>query len=230
MTDLKIRASYAGALMTDPRNKSESLSETAKTMLQELFIAEKYGREKDFTSAAIQKGLTNEELGITQYCKYAESFLTKNNRRFQNDYLIGTPDIVDTYNDTVIDVKCSWSIHTFIKSEMTKMYEFQLRSYLALTGCKHATLAYVLTDTPDNLIHNEVRRICYQIGSMADEVEIEREVRKQMTFKDIPASDKIRLFHLEHDPEKIQELYKRIEAAREYYTGLSLSNVKPVEV
>lgn len=230
MTPLKIRASHAGALMTDPRNKSEALSETAKTMLQELFIAERYGREKDFTSAAIEKGLTNEELGITQYCQWAESFLTKNIRRFQNDYLIGTPDIVDTYNDTVVDIKVSWSLHTFIKSEMTKMYEYQLRSYMQLTGSSKAILAYVLTDTPDNLIHNEVRRICYQIGSMADEVEIEREVRKQMTFKDIPASDKIRLFHLEHDESKIAELYKRIEAAREYYATLSLSNVKPVEV
>jgi hypothetical protein len=228
MTNLKIHCHIAGALMTDPRNKSEVLSETAKTMLQELFIAERYGREKDFTSAAIQKGLTNEELGITQYCQYAESFLTKNVRRFQNDYLIGTPDIVDTYNDTVIDIKTSWNLFTFIKGDMTKMYEYQLRSYLALTGCKKATLAYVLTDTPDNLIHNEVRRICYQIGSMADEAEIEREVRKQMTFKDIPSHDKIRLFHLEHDPEKIEQLYKRIEAAREYYATLSLSNVKEV--
>src|SRR5688572_16411073 len=109
MTDLKIHCHIAGALMTDPKSKEDklagNLSETAKTMLQELFIAERYGREKDFTSNAIQKGLTNEELGITQYCKYAESFLTKNIKRFQNDYLIGTPDIVDTFNDTVIDIK-----------------------------------------------------------------------------------------------------------------------------
>lgn len=219
---LKIRASSAGQIMTDPRSKSELLSETTKSTLQEIFIAEKYGRYKDFSSDAIVKGLTNEEQAITQFCFMHDLFLSKNIKHFENDFIKGTPDLIT--EDAVIDVKCSWDLFTFIKSDLTKNYEYQLLCYMELTGKKKATLAYVLTDTPENLIQNEVRRIMYQVKD-ANEQEVYEGLKKQMTYNDIPDQDKIRLFHIEYDQEKLDKLYARIILCRGYYESLTLTNL-----
>jgi hypothetical protein len=47
---MKIRASQIGKLMATPRSKGESLSQTAKTYIQELVLEHKYGIRKEFWS------------------------------------------------------------------------------------------------------------------------------------------------------------------------------------
>jgi hypothetical protein len=46
---LKIRCSALGKIMTNSRSKSEVLSKTCKTYLQELAIEEMYGIKKEFS-------------------------------------------------------------------------------------------------------------------------------------------------------------------------------------
>ncbi len=67
MNQFKIRCSAIGQLMTEARSKSEPLSETAKEYIRQQWIADTYGRQKDFSSKAIQKGIANEEQGIRPY-------------------------------------------------------------------------------------------------------------------------------------------------------------------
>ena len=45
---MKIRCSALGRLMTAPRNKSEVLSKTAQSYIQELVLEEKFGIKKSF--------------------------------------------------------------------------------------------------------------------------------------------------------------------------------------
>jgi hypothetical protein len=45
---MKIRCSALGRLMTAPRNKSEVLSKTAQSYIQELVLEEKFGIKKEF--------------------------------------------------------------------------------------------------------------------------------------------------------------------------------------
>jgi hypothetical protein len=47
---MKIRASQIGKIMATPRSKGESLSQTAKTYIQELVLEHKYGIRKEFWS------------------------------------------------------------------------------------------------------------------------------------------------------------------------------------
>ena len=54
---MKIRCSALGRLMTAPRNKTELLSQTAKTYIQELVLEHKYGIKKEFSSRYTDKGL-----------------------------------------------------------------------------------------------------------------------------------------------------------------------------
>ena len=45
--NILFRCSSFGYIMTEPRSKSETLSETTKTHLVEKFVSTKYGRETD---------------------------------------------------------------------------------------------------------------------------------------------------------------------------------------
>ena len=53
---LKIRCSALGKIMTNSRSKTEALSKTTKTYLQELAIEEMYGVRKEFSSRYTDKG------------------------------------------------------------------------------------------------------------------------------------------------------------------------------
>jgi hypothetical protein len=59
---MKIRCSAIGKIMTNPKTKGESLSQTTKTYLQELAVEEIYGIRKEFSSRYTDKGNEVEEL------------------------------------------------------------------------------------------------------------------------------------------------------------------------
>ena len=61
---MKIRSSAIGKIMTNPKTKGESLSQTTKTYLQELAVQEVYGIRKEFSSRYTDKGNEVEELSI----------------------------------------------------------------------------------------------------------------------------------------------------------------------
>jgi len=53
---MKIRCSAIGKIMTNPRSKSEVLSQTTKSYIQELALEHLYGIKKDFNSRYTDKG------------------------------------------------------------------------------------------------------------------------------------------------------------------------------
>jgi hypothetical protein len=61
---MKIRSSAIGKIMTNPKTKGESLSQTTKTYLQELAVQKVYGIRKEFSSRYTDKGNEVEELSI----------------------------------------------------------------------------------------------------------------------------------------------------------------------
>jgi hypothetical protein len=129
----KARASASGKLMTAPRAKSETLSETTKTYVYEWLKESIYGIRK---------------LDL--------SFAIKNEKFFEDDYFTGTPDLI--VDGVVYDTKCSWDCFTFPLFDNdipTKDYYYQLQVYMHLTGCKKACLVYVLLNTPEELTYEE---------------------------------------------------------------------------
>lgn len=223
-TPLKIRASKAGLLMTDPKSAKDkaegNLSEGAKTYLRELWIAKTYNRRKDVVTKYIEKGLLNEETSIDYASLLHNELYEKNLNLFANDYLTGTPDIItDTH---VVDVKSSYDIFTFMKADLTDIYYYQLLCYMELTGVKQGRLIYCLTDAPEATIQRELKTAKWQLQK--DNVsELEEKLRREMCYQDIPLKDKVKVFEVEYDGEEISRLYKKIEKARTYYTGLSLN-------
>lgn len=213
----KFRCSKLGDLMTEPRAKKDILSQTTLTYLNEIFIGEQTGREKDISNKYMMKGLLQEEDSISLLTDVTGKFYIKNAEKFENLYVKGTPDIVD---DVIIDIKTSWDIWTFAKAEVSKDYYWQLQGYMWLTGRKKAVLNYCLVNSPDQLIQDELRKLSWKMF-MIDPIdplylEAEAKTRLNMTFDDIKPEYRVKTFEVDFSEEDIKKLQVRIDDCREY--------------
>lgn len=219
---MKIRASQLGKIMTAPRSKSEVLSQTAKTYIEELAKEHLFGIKKVFKSRYTDKGneveekaieLTEEVLGF--------EFLTKNEDYFENDYIKGTPDIIT--HSLVIDVKSSWSGDTFpfFETELpNKDYYYQVMGYMWLTGKKNALISYCLINTPEEIVNDEIRRTAWGKYEIEPSEETIRDVVAIHNFNHIPKDRRVKAFHVEYNEGVVNEMKTRIEHCRTYFNEL----------
>lgn len=235
-----VRASQLGALMSKGRGKVE-WGKTAHQSILDAVLFNKYGVEKSLQSKYLDKGIINEPKALRMLVKKMGWDLDpdqlQKNRLF-NDYLTGEPDLLvdDERGQFLADVKCSYDAGTFPwmvdLSDLKKhnaTYWYQMQAYMLLSGVKRSVLAYCLTDTPSHMINDEVQRRTYKAMVYPDnadrsmdliEDEIREQTTKQMTFSQIPDSQKIRIFEVQYDPEAIDEITDRIIEARKIYAGI----------
>lgn len=232
------RCSSISKLMTEPKLKADkeagNLSETTKTYLIDVYVAEKYNREQDITSKYLEKGLMVEEDSITLLSRVKKTFYKKNEERVRNEFLSGTPDLfvgesIDTASE-IIDIKSSWDIFTFFKaraSDINSAYWWQLQGYLALTGATSARLCYCLVNTPETLVADEKRKLMYKMNVATTEddnyVEACEKIDRAMNYDDIPMSDRVFEFYIERDDEAIYRIYDKVRKARQYLNELEKS-------
>ena len=198
--NFKCRASAAGKLMTNPRSKSETLSETTKTYAEEWLKECIYGFPKEIDNKYLKKGIMMEDVAIDKAIEWLDlSFAIKNEQHYADDYFTGTPDLI--VDGVVYDIKNSWSCWTFplFENEIpTKDYFYQLQIYMYLTGCKKAELIYVLLNTPEELIGYETLH----------------------NYDNIDKKYKIKTFKIDFQSEVIEELQNRIINVRDYIKQL----------
>mgnify|MGYP001978134333 CR=1 FL=1 len=104
---LKIRCSSIGKIMTNARSKTETLSKTTISYLEEWTKEQIYSRRKEIFSKYLDKGNAVEVDSldfIKTHLNYKQ--LEKNEESFENDFLTGTPDAI--LDDHIIDVKNSY--------------------------------------------------------------------------------------------------------------------------
>ncbi|MGJ7529814.1 hypothetical protein [Variovorax sp. GB1P17] len=156
MLDFKFRCSAIGKLMTEPKTQKEGpLSVGAKTYIRELAAQEIFSVEFDFSSKETTKGIEVEGESIELLNRVRGLTLEKNNERRSNDFITGECDLYDTDRKRGHDLKSSWSIKTFPISTTDcedKLYEWQMRGYMALWGAEEWEVNYALIDTPEQLI------------------------------------------------------------------------------
>lgn len=222
-SNYKFRASGVGNLMTEPRSKSETLSDTTKTYLRDIYIKEVYGRSKDISNKFIEKGLFVEEDSFDLMQLHYGKLLIKNKESFENKWVKGTPDIV---MDRIADAKSSWDIHTFFAADGTnKDYYWQGLVYMWLTKKKVFDLCYCLNNAPEHLIVSEKNRRMWGKGLQDGSIEMEameHEVELNMKFDDIPADKRIRVFTFKYNNEDVKKLKAKIKDARDYLNSLDL--------
>lgn len=235
LNDIKIRCSSLGYVMTEPRTKSETLSETCKGHLADIMVRAKYNRQNDIFNRYTTKGLMVEEDSITLYSRLTKKFYRKNEEQLVNDWISGTPDLYEGDSidaaSIVHDIKSSWDIFTFFRQHeaaLNKQYYWQMQGYMMLTGAKEARLAYCLINTPNILLMDEMRKLAYKMGAATEESEEYKkaceELTHSMTYDDIPLKERCIIQTIQRDEEAIERIKIRVGQCRDYmaskYTSL----------
>jgi hypothetical protein len=217
-----VRCSSLGKLMTEPRSKSEVLSQTAKSYIEDLFNELEFGYRKEFSSRYTDKGLEMEDEAI-QFAseQFDWEFVVKNTERFTNDYITGEPDI--NTDSLLADIKCSWSLDTYpmFEAEMkNKDYYWQLQGYMWLTGKAEAELVYCLMNTPLQIVEDEVRRAHWKAGLIDEDIDLRHEVQTKHNYDNIPSKLRVKRYIVERDEKAIEKIIEKVEIARKYYKML----------
>lgn len=220
----KFHPSSLGKLMTNDRS-GKNVGETCKAALLDIWIEATYGRTRDFENKYTSKGTAVEETSITLYSLQRKKFYKKNIETFEDEYFIGTPDIVD--KEEVIDIKSCWSLFTFydkIHEKINKAYELQLQGYMKLVKKKQSRLAYVLVNTPAFILEKEKYNFKFKFEEIDPDTNpayvagIEQ-IDKNGTFDDIPEADRWMDFTLEE--RDLSEEYARLDWCREFLNDLN---------
>lgn len=213
----------------------KSLGKTGETYCVEWLKDYLYKRRPDIKSKFIEKGNSEEESGFTLMATELNlGMVYKNTDFFSNSFMCGTPDLI--IGDTVYDNKCAWSLATFpmFKSECdNKMYEFQLQSYMELTGCAKAVLAYTLIDAPVNLVERETKwltspdDVYRKIHEMVYTKTYFDELCEHLCptcekdyFVEIPEEKRIKTFEFQKDSKIIEKMEQRVNECRKFIKTL----------
>lgn len=194
LNEFKIRCSAISLIMTEPRSKSEALSQTCISYLEQWVKEQLYNTKKQINSKYLTKGNEVEIEAIEYYAEVKDlGFVLKNQEYFENDFITGTPDLIT--NGVVYDFKSSWDCFTFplFETKVDKNYEAQLQGYMSLTGLEKAKLVYTLQNTPDELQWDEP--IDYSI---------------------YPDTLRIKEFEIEFDADFIERVNNRVIECRNY--------------
>ena len=207
----KIRASAAGQIMGQ-----RGLGKTGENYVKDWLKEQIYGRRKEIKSKYIDKGLICEDNSLDFIAEKLDyGVLVKNEQTFENEYFVGTPDVI--LNDHLIDVKNSWDAFTFplFDDEINPAYYAQGQVYMALTAKEKYKLIYVLSDTPRNLIEREAYWYCKNNGYDDIDEDVLNDFTQKMTYDGIDDSLKIKVFEFDRDDGYIAKLIERIDECRE---------------
>jgi hypothetical protein len=129
---------------------------------------------------------------------------------------MGSPDII--LQDTIEDIKVSQNLRTFVTSALTPAYEWQLRGYMWLTGRKQARLIYCMMNDPDWMIDRKIKPLTYW-SDYPHEME-ERIMKNARVADRMPKDKRIRVFEIEHDDDKVEQIINHVVKANKYYDQL----------
>lgn len=220
---IQFRCSGLGKLMTEPRSKSETLSETAKTFIEEVFNEKELGIYKDVSSRYTDKGIQMEDEAI-QFAGNVlgwEFGVFKNEKRLTNEWITGIPDI---NTDTLLaDIKCSFDGTTFPfhkKQIPNKDYFWQLQGYMMLTGHDQAELVYCLMNTPQLIVEDEIRRAHWKLNLLEESLDLRDAIQNQHNFDHLSDRIRVKRFIVIKDEESQAKIRERVFNANEYYQQL----------
>ena len=221
----KFHPSGLSNLMTNAKKKDEVLSQTAKSYLDTLWIKEVWGRKKSemVGNKFTQKGIMAETDSLELVEKVTGKKYFKNQTQFENDWIIGTPDVT---KPDLIDIKTSWNLFTFMavtEEQAKKDYYAQVLGYMWLLGRISSAIFYCLVNTPEILKSDEMYRLTFKLPK-----EEAKKYENNYIFDDIPESQRIKAYRFNYDEAIINQIKEKIVYAREYLAGIDLSNTSKI--
>lgn len=238
--EFKCRCSALGALFTEPKAKADKdaglLSATAKTYLLKAYKEEVWGRRKDISTKQIQKGILCEPALIELLAEVDGKPYEKNTERKSNDWITGEPDII--FEDLIIDGKASYEPDTFLphlitlqeKKEIDKGYNYQLQGYMWLFDKPKARLSYGLVNADESTINKERYWLLNSMDVISEDSpefrKAEAELLMNLTYDDIPESQRIINFDVVKDEDFISRIPDKVKAARLFLNQLHELHIK----
>lgn len=214
------------------------LPKGCKTYAKQWLKERMFKRRKEMSNKYTDKGNFNELDALDLVSRFFQEDMTPyyDTKYVSNDYSEGTCDI-NHPNLGVTDIKNSWSLDTFpmFETELPDLkYGDQINTYQDLyKNYKTGHVAYVLTDCPLHILEKELR-FC--------ETDDERQVKavnliftnegwfkakeklfpnaEPYEFIEIPRKQRIKVFNIEWDKNKVEKRKKRVEEIRKYIKEL----------
>lgn len=195
------------------------LSAGAQTYCKKWLKEKLFKRRKEINSKYLDKGNICEDWSIDFVNAYLLEQNFKNEEYFENEFLTGTPDII---NDGIDDIKNSYDFDTFPLCEFEPPnmdYVYQLNGYMHLLGKKKGRIIYTLNNSPYHMIEKEAKSLAYRKGGgwgdyMSDLV-------AHHTYDEIDDEFKIKIFNIEYDEQLMIEVEKRVELCQLYINELT---------
>jgi hypothetical protein len=221
---VKIHCSSLGVLFIEPKDatakKNGDLSETAKKHLIKVYAEMYWGRRKKLTTKYLEKGTSVEPESIELISLLDDVYYEKNEEERENEWIIGTPDVVE---EKIQDVKSSFDADTFLPmiiSPVEKMYECQMQGYMWLFDKKEALIRRCLVSTPESIVNGE-RRWLFNKMDVATEENIEykqavAELESNHIFEDIPPEERCITHPVPRNEEIIEKIPAKVAKAREF--------------
>lgn len=202
---------------------------TAMSYIREVWMRNTYAYDEPLVSNEILKGLMCEDEVVGIITRQINGgFRVKNEEQFEDDYFTGTPDIV--LDDAIEDVKCSWTLRTFIETRKPDpLYYSQGQIYMAMTGRKTFRLCHVLVDTPKALVDEEKKRLYFRFNCEEENPIYQELVKKvdamHIISHKIPERDRVKVFEFPINHSYLDDLRMRVKQARVVYANMSLGLV-----
>jgi hypothetical protein len=204
---MKWHPSSIGKLMTNGRGKNE-MGQTAKTYIKQVAKENFYGYRSQINSKYIEKGLSQEQDSIDLLNTVRFEGYVKNTVRMVDELMTGEADIIT--NDSIIDIKTSWSLDTFpvmAEDGYDAIYEWQLRAYMRLYDKPKAELIYCMVTTSNELLNEWENLDIHRVDHIAPEKRI-----TVLSFDRCDNKEKEMIERLELCTEYYNEYYKLLEA------------------
>lgn len=213
-------------LLIDKKFNPE-IPQTLKSYCEQWYKEKIYNKKYEFSSKYTEKGLIQEDENIDIIADYLnKGMLIKNDKTFENDFIIGTPDII--LPNEIIDLKSSWDCFTFplFDDEIPNMdYYWQLQSYMDLTGKEKARLIYVLGNTPMHIIEREAYFYCKNNGYDELDMDILKSFVDKMTYSNIDLKYRIKEYNILRNDSDIKLIHERVDLCREYIKTLKVKYI-----
>ena len=212
------------------RLEKEPISAGCKTYLSGVYAFQKYGKysvNKDVGSRETQKGkeVEDESLALVSFLEGKK--IVKNQFRIEDEHFSGHPDAFEgesIQNAIIIhDVKSPWDAETFfanLNKDLPSVYYWQMQAYMALTNAQIAYVHFCLVDTPERFIKDVSDRILRNGEYISDLspnfLLAQQELINNMTFSDMPATERRIRFTVERDDADILKAREQVERCRQY--------------
>lgn len=200
------------------------LSEGAKTYIEDVFYGHKFDFQANFSNKFTQKGNEKELFSISVLNKYLGVFGAKNEKHFENDYIQGTPDVILSKPNAVIDAKNVYypkGLGIFENGELTNRI-WQIHGYNYLLGKSTGYVARILVNPPDHLIEKEAWALWKSAENIgAPDEDFIDEVRAMYDFEGKqPINKRVRLYRVDTTDYEVKLIKTWVGLARDYYAEL----------